>query len=84
MFFSGSVQGIGFRNTAKLFAAQQGIKGAVRNAPDGRVEVIAEGTSQALADFYCSLKHYFRGSIKNCEVHESPGTGEFPGFFVEY
>ena len=43
VFISGFVQGVGFRQYIKRFAKQIGIKGLVRNLPDGRVEAIFLG-----------------------------------------
>ncbi len=43
IFYSGHVQGVGFRYTAKTVAAGFEISGVVRNLSDGRVELIAEG-----------------------------------------
>ncbi len=43
IFYSGHVQGVGFRYTAKSVATGYEIAGVVRNLPDGRVELVAEG-----------------------------------------
>src|SRR5471030_2081507 len=43
VFYSGRVQGVGFRYTARTVAAGFEITGYVRNLPDGRVELVAEG-----------------------------------------
>ena len=43
VFFSGRVQGVGFRYTAKTVATGFEITGTIRNLPDGRVELVAEG-----------------------------------------
>ena len=43
ILYSGHVQGVGFRYTAKTVAAGFEITGVVRNLPDGRVELVAEG-----------------------------------------
>ncbi|UGQ16612.1 acylphosphatase [Borrelia sp. RT5S] len=40
-FFSGKVQGVGFRFFAEQIAVKMGIKGFVKNLEDGRVELVA-------------------------------------------
>ena len=48
---SGIVQGIGYRFFALRAAARHQILGTVRNLPDGRVEVMAEGEREAMDEF---------------------------------
>ena len=48
IFYSGHVQGVGFRYTVKSVAAGFEVNGTVRNLPDGRVELVAEGDSGEL------------------------------------
>ncbi len=45
---SGRVQGVFFRASARIEAARLGIAGSARNLDDGRVEVIAIGSDDAL------------------------------------
>jgi acylphosphatase len=47
----GRVQGVGFRYFTEAAAAQDGIDGWVRNTPDGRVEIVAEGDADAMERF---------------------------------
>jgi acylphosphatase len=44
----GVVQGVGFRYHTCQIAQQLGVKGFVRNQPDGTVEIVAVGTSDQL------------------------------------
>ena len=48
---TGRVQGVGFRYFAQRVAVQHGISGWVRNTPDGRVEIEAEGDADAMHQF---------------------------------
>ena len=47
----GYVQGVGFRYATRKIADQLGIKGFVRNMPDGSVYIEAEGTEKGVEDF---------------------------------
>ena len=51
IIYSGSVQGVGFRYTVVQVATGFEVTGTVRNMPDGRVEVIAEGAKDELEAF---------------------------------
>jgi len=46
---SGRVQGVGFRYFVLLAARREGLRGAVRNLPDGSVEIRAVGPAAELA-----------------------------------
>jgi acylphosphatase len=51
---SGRVQGVYFRDTCWQLAVQRGVRGWVRNLPDGRVEAVFEGPDdevRALVDW---------------------------------
>ena len=51
--YEGHVQGVGFRYTVKTIARGFDVSGTVRNLPDGRVEVLACGTPEAV-DALCA------------------------------
>ncbi len=54
---SGHVQGVSFRAGTRAQAARLGISGHARNLRDGRVEVLAEGSPEALAELELWLQH---------------------------
>ena len=55
-FVSGRVQGVGFRYFTQHEARRLGLNGYVRNLPDGRVEVVAEGSRRALEALVSALR----------------------------
>jgi acylphosphatase len=56
VFYSGNVQGVGFRYTVKTLAAGFEVTGTVRNLADGRVELIAEGSPDELGAFQQAVR----------------------------
>ena len=53
---TGRVQGVGYRYTALRVAEQLGLRGWVRNAPDGSVETWAQGSGDVLEEFVAFLR----------------------------
>ena len=51
IFYSGSVQGVGFRYSVRSVATGFEVTGVVKNLPDGRVELVAEGAKAELEAF---------------------------------
>ncbi|HDS59602.1 MAG TPA: acylphosphatase [Thermoplasmatales archaeon] len=48
VWISGRVQGVWYRSHTQKAAHRQGVKGWVRNLPDGRVEAVFEGPEQSV------------------------------------
>ncbi len=83
VFFSGRVQGVGFRYTVKAQAAGYELTGIVRNLADGRVELIAEGIKSELEAFQQAIRDSeVGGFIRKEDVRWAPSTGEFNGFAI--
>lgn len=49
------MQGVGYRFFAQRSSARHQVRGYVRNLPDGRVEIVAEGTERAVDAFRLDL-----------------------------
>ncbi len=84
VFYSGRVQGVGFRFTAENLASKLEITGWVKNMHDGRVEVLAEGKQENLEKFLKEINAYFTNYIKDSETHWLEATGEFKGFGIKF
>ncbi len=48
IYVRGEVQGVGFRWWTRSQALGLGLVGSARNLPDGRVEVVAQGSGEAI------------------------------------
>jgi acylphosphatase len=83
VYYSGRVQGVGFRYTAKKVAAGFEIVGVIRNLPDGRVELIAEGLRPELEAFRSALPDAgLAGFIQEERVEWADIQNEFRGFEI--
>jgi acylphosphatase len=81
--YSGRVQGVGFRYTAKTVAAGFEITGIVRNLSDGRVELVCEGRHAELEAFRAALKDSgLAGFIRDEQVNWADAKNEFRGFEI--
>jgi len=83
---SGRVQGVGFRFFAQHQAEQLGVTGYVQNLPDGRVEVLASGSREQLAQFRSQLEKGPRFSNVS-QVFEEPAEADAPygtGFHIAH
>lgn len=71
IFIAGRVQGVGYRYSTMDEAARLGVKGWVRNVPDGRVEAVFEGSRNTVESM-----------IRWC--HQGPTTARVKNVEVEY
>ena len=80
---AGRVQGVGFRFFAEAQAAVEGVHGYVRNLPDGRVEVLAEGDADSVERVERALRRGPGGSrVESVEVEPVPPSGRATGFSI--
>ncbi len=65
----GRVQGVGFRFFAERAARELGVRGWVRNLPDGSVESVAEGEDAAVDAYVARLERGpLTGRVDGIEV----------------
>jgi acylphosphatase len=82
VWYTGHVQGVGFRYTAAALARRAEVTGYVRNLPDGRVHLVVEGESGAVAEFLASIAERMHGFIRDTRQDRRPDTGEFSDFTI--
>ena len=85
VFYSGRVQGVGFRMTAEDTARDLGVVGWIKNLRDGRVELLAEGEEDVLERFLETIR---QGPMKNfisqVEVSWGNASETFDEFEIRY
>ncbi len=81
----GMVQGVGFRYFAYRNATIRGLKGYVRNRPDGSVESVVEGDRGMIDDYIRELKIGPRfARVTRVDVKWEPYQGTFGDFEIKF
>ena len=84
LFIEGTVQGVGYRYSAKMKAESLGIRGSVKNLRDGSVFVTAQGEKEAMYNF---VRWCYKGPpgamVRNIKKVKGK-TEEFSEFSVIY
>lgn len=85
IFVSGLVQGVFFRAKTKNKAKELGLFGWVRNLPDGRVEILAEGEKEKLEKLIeWTKKDPGSAKVESLETAWQEYRGEFKNFEIRY
>ncbi|HEY4383555.1 MAG TPA: acylphosphatase [Ktedonobacteraceae bacterium] len=82
---TGFVQGVGFRQFVVHKALNLGLRGFVRNASDGSVEVVAQGARPALERLLVLLRQGPSASeVEEVSISWREPTELFPGFYIRW
>jgi acylphosphatase len=83
VYYSGRVQGVGFRVTVRHLACGYEVTGTVRNLADGRVELVAEGARAELEAFLAGIASSdLSGYIANRSATWGAAEGNLRGFSI--
>ena len=85
ILISDRVQGVGFREFARRSAEKFGVRGYVRNLPNGDVKVVAEGNKVALDKLLAILEHGPpAGRVDRVQIDELECNGNYSGFGIHF
>ena len=74
VFYSGRVQGVGFRFISQRLAREFQVSGSVRNLADGRVELIAQGDAEVVSSYLEAVSRELAEKIHAVHVEAEPVT----------
>jgi acylphosphatase len=83
VYYSGRVQGVGFRYTTHRIAGNYAVTGYVKNLPNGNVELVVEGSSEHVDAFLDAVARRMAGYIENAQVEDVPPSG-FADFLIRH
>lgn len=83
VFFSGRVQGVGFRYTAFQVAKEFEVAGWVANLTDGRVQLEAEGRREVVTAFVAAVEERMHGHVRKTERSGGMRAAQFTGFVLK-
>lgn len=85
VYYAGRVQGVGFRYSVRELACGYEVTGYVRNLPDGRVELVAEGEESEVQAFLEAIqKSHLASYVRQVTVHWEPAQDRFTRFEIAY
>jgi acylphosphatase len=83
VFYSGHVQGVGFRFSVLQVAREFDVAGYVSNLADGRVQLEVEGKAVDVAAFIDAVQDRMHGYIRKVERSSRTRPAEFQGFVIK-
>ena len=84
IIFIGQVQGVGFRFTAFRIANRYKLTGFVRNAPEGTVEMLTQGSSDDIANCIRDIEESFSGYIRETKIEEVTLNPQYKDFKITF
>jgi acylphosphatase len=82
VWFSGKVQGVGFRYETLMVAKAYEVAGFVENLVDGRVYMCVEGEPDEVDSFLAAVKDHLSDYIRETEAHSEAVPRSMSGFRI--
>ena len=83
VFFSGHVQGVGFRYSALQVAKEFEVAGWVTNVADGRVQIEVEGRAEEVEAFIAAVAERMHGHVRKIERSGGSRPAQCSGFLIK-
>ncbi len=83
VYFSGRVQGVGFRYATLQVAKEYEVAGYVRNLTDGRVQLEVEGRVAEVTAFVAAVEERMHGYVRKIERTAGSRPAQFSGFTLQ-
>jgi acylphosphatase len=84
LLYTGRVQGVGFRYTVRSVAGGFDVAGFVRNLPDGRVQLVAEGAASEIDGLVEAVRAERGSYIRDIHTTTRPASGRFTAFEIRH
>ena len=85
VIISGRVQGVWFRANTRDKAKQLGLKGWVKNTPEGSVEAVFEGEEKLIHEMLDWCHHGPpMAEVENVEIKKQRSSNDFDDFSIKY
>lgn len=85
VFYKGRVQGVGFRAGCRSLSKNFAVCGHVKNLPDGRVELLAEGERKEIQAFLAAIRNSQLGEyIRDEQFVWAPADGRYHSFDIAF
>ena len=83
VYFTGHVQGVGFRYAALQVAREYDVAGQVTNLSDGRVLIEVEGRASDVSEFIAAVEDRMHGYVRKVERTGCIARAKFSGFTMK-